>query len=87
MEEILFTCEICNKNFPADPDCMLECSADFRVKDVVTGVERPLSDEEKQEIAEEMSDNSEISPFLKGAICVCQACQEQWEKESESLRG
>jgi hypothetical protein len=85
MEDILFTCEICQKQFPADPETMLECRADFTLKDPVTGEDCPLPDDEQRAISEQMESDPEVAPFLKGAICVCHECQKRWEQEGITL--
>lgn len=86
MNEFLFTCELCYKQFPADPETMLECKAEFIGNDPITGESRPLNQEEQEALSQQMEFDPEISPFLKGAICVCHECQDRWEEDSELLR-
>jgi hypothetical protein len=82
-DEIFFTCEICHQNFPATADAMLECSADFRAIDSETGEIVDVDDELHQRIIEEARKDPTIGPFLKGAICVCEKCQQEFASDSE----
>jgi hypothetical protein len=82
-DEIYFKCEVCGKNFPADPNTMLECSANFRALDPETGQITELDEETKKEIFEATKDDPEIGPFLKGAICICVECQDKLAEQAE----
>jgi len=86
-DEILFTCEICGKSFPADPDTMLECSANFRAIDSETGEMVDVDDELHKRIIDEARKDPAIGPFLKGAICVCAECQDEFASEEDELTG
>lgn len=77
-EEIYFKCELCEKNFAADPDTMLECSVTFKDENHVL-----ISDDEMQKISLEA--NPAINPFLKGAICMCLQCQDEWINNAEKI--
>lgn len=82
-EEFYFKCEMCGESFPADPNTMLECSANFRAIDPSTGEIVELDEDTVKEIMNEAKDDPELSPFLKGAICVCLKCQEKFAGEAQ----
>jgi len=85
MEEFYFTCEICGKKFPADPNTMLECNMEFEVVDDETGEVLSINEEIKNQILKEAKSDPEIAPFLKGAICICIECQEKFESDSSEI--
>lgn len=81
-EEVYFKCEICGKKFPADPETMLECRAEFKAFDNETG-EQVFPDEvASEEILKEAQNDPEVAPFLKGAICMCLGCQKKFAEEA-----
>lgn len=80
-EEVYFQCEVCRKKFPADPETMLECGAEFKVFDNETGEQVYPDEVANQEILNEAENDPEVAPFLKGAICMCLDCQRKFTEE------
>lgn len=83
--EVYFTCEVCGEKFPAHPDGVLECSADFSIVNPETGQIIEASDALKSEIETALEDNPQLKPFLKGTIFVCFTCQDEWAKDMIKL--
>lgn len=75
MEEFWFICEVCGKQFPADPGTILECKADFKAIDPESGESVEITDEMRRDILEDAQKDPEIAPFIKGTICICHECQ------------
>jgi len=83
-DELKFKCEICGKEFDADPDTMLECTVDVNVLDEETGEPIDLSPEELTELIADIStDDPEIAMFSRGAICMCVECQNKWIEDAD----
>lgn len=89
-DEFYFRCEICGKNFPADPNTMLECSTNFKVIDEETGKTVEVDEEFRKKVFEEISRDPVIAPFIKGTVCMCIDCQNDWmtkaAKEQKKLK-
>jgi hypothetical protein len=84
-DEFFFTCEFCGEQFPADPDTMLICKADFKCEDPQTGEVIPINEDIRQYILHTAANDPEIGPFLKGAVCICVKCQDKFASESQTL--
>lgn len=83
-DELKFKCEVCGKEFVADPNTMIECSVDVNILDEETGEIIDLSDEEREELIKDVADDDpEIAMFSKGAICMCVECQDEWIENAD----
>lgn len=85
MDEVYFECEICNQQFPAEPSMMMECNTDFYFVDAETGENMIVDDDVKNQALERLQKNPEVSPFMKGAICMCKECQDHLINKSKQF--
>lgn len=83
MEELKFTCELCGKEFEPSGDCIVECSMEICIVDEETDEVLEVTEEEKKEILETISDNPQYKAFQKGTVCLCPECQNSFEDEEE----
>ncbi len=97
-EEIKFTCSVCGKEFPADPDTMVEVG--FSAMQLKEGEESPeeceaIGKDELESMGEYQLSELGLTPEIRekllrgedvttGAECMCLECQDKMlEDESE----
>lgn len=93
----IFTCDECGKDFPADPETMVEEGVSAH-HDIVPGEEwkhdghtPELSPEDREKVKGELGvSDEELDRILSGemvtigGICICKPCQDQMLESQES---
>jgi hypothetical protein len=92
-----FKCQICGKEFPADPDCMveagfspvLESDDDIELEDDEEIIDedqlKKMSEYELNEIGLSLEDRDKLlngEDITTGGMCICKECQDKMEDES-----
>ncbi len=99
LEPVLWLCDWCGAEFPADPECMLETgfAVDWEGEDLTWHGEAPGSYENApvellNQMKEEMDlSDAEVKELIeKGGVntgysCICQVCQNENENDESGI--
>ncbi len=86
MDEIYFQCEMCNDKFPATANAMIECKTDLKAIDEDTNQPIDIDEELYAEFLEILKkENPVLAPFLKGAVCLCDPCQQMFYNDHHEV--